>query len=280
MPSRIKSLKSALLVCFLSFPLHVLGASSDELDANATLPDLDKVIVSHGTAHKREIEKNSRTKVLVWNIHKAKDSNLMPDLREFADKSDILLLQESITGSEMVGFFEEADGVAWHTAISFFRGNGEGTGVTAGTRFEATSIDFIRSAVREPFTNTPKMIVLITVPIAGSQEQLLVANIHGINFVGTRKFGKQIDQLIDAIKTHAGPLLVAGDFNTRNHGRMSYLNKAAKKLNLTLVPLENDDRDSPLDHIYTRGLRINRAELVGGVTSSDHFPLILDFSVY
>ena len=51
-------------------------------------------------------------------------------------------------------------------------------------------------------------------PITGTDQQLLVVNVHAINFVMLHTFEAFIKQLISAMKNHHGPILLAGDFNT------------------------------------------------------------------
>ena len=41
-------------------------------------------------------------------------------------------------------------------------------------------------------------------------QALLVLNIHAVNFVGARKFSRQVAQVVELIEAHAGPLLLAG----------------------------------------------------------------------
>lgn len=42
----------------------------------------------------------------------------------------------------------------------------------------------------------------------------MVINIHAINFsIGVEVYGKQLDAIGEQVKRHAGPVIMAGDFN-------------------------------------------------------------------
>ena len=109
-------------------------------------------------------------------------------------------------------------------AASFTNRQGSATGVTTASKVSANSVDnppdFVRSQPREPFSRTPKMALISQYPIAGSADQLMVVNVHSINFVVTSKFETQLQQIEEAISSHRGPLLLAGDFNTWISSRM------------------------------------------------------------
>ena len=104
---------------------------------------------------------------------------------------------------------------------------------------------------------------------------------HGINFsLGTGSYQKQFNALVDILKQHAGPMIIAGDFNNWSKKRtriMDYLTK-----NLSLQALEINDEGlttffgNPVDHIFYRGLTVV-THAVHTVTSSDHNPISVTF---
>jgi endonuclease/exonuclease/phosphatase (EEP) superfamily protein YafD len=136
----------------------------------------------------------------------------------------------------------------------------------------------------EPFLWLPKSTLISRYPIAGSDRQLVVANIHAVNFTfGTVEFRVQMRQLADILVTHDGPLIVAGDFNTWSLLRMSLVRDIlVERLKLEKVVFETARPSSvfrrPLDHAYYRGLRVVERWTEASETS-DHDPLWVEFAL-
>ena len=64
---------------------------------------------------------------------------------------------------------------------------------------------------KEPITRVPKSILITRYPISGQLGELLVANIHAINFtMGYTAFQRQCDRLENVLATHKGPMIVSG----------------------------------------------------------------------
>ena len=137
--------------------------------------------------------------------------------------------------------------------------------------------------VKEPITRVPKSILITRYPIAGRHQELLVANVHAINFTtGFAAFQHQCDQLESALSFHRGPMIVSGDFNTWSQGRMSRVEAMAQRLDLIAVPFKEHVKSKffgrYVDHVYYRGLEtINKTTF--SVTTSDHNPLAVVFKV-
>ncbi|MCB0420442.1 MAG: endonuclease/exonuclease/phosphatase family protein [Bdellovibrionales bacterium] len=243
----------------------------------ADIPSDDEVITYHGQSKAEKLQKNTEYTMLVWNIYKHKKQGLVEDLLELSEHSDLVLLQESMVDPTMVSLFQTTVGMGWISAASFFTGDGT-TGVATGTRLDVSSAGFIRSKVTEPIVGTPKMVVYTKHPVQ-SGEELLVANIHGINFVSTRSFKAQIEQLYQTVKGHSGPLIVAGDFNSRNKERWTVLNDFSKQLSLKHVKLKNEKYEHPIDAILTRDVEVMEGEILFDYETSDHKPLLLKFKL-
>ena len=107
-------------------------------------------------------------------------------------------------------------------------------------------------------------------PIEGRPTELVVVNLHGVNFTSTKKLENQLNGIAERIGNHQGPLIVAGDYNTRNKSRFKVMDKFAEQLQLEVLELKNDDRNKPLDHILARGLKVHEAKILPGIESSDH----------
>jgi endonuclease/exonuclease/phosphatase (EEP) superfamily protein YafD len=193
---------------------------------------------------------------------------------QFAPQSDLILLQEAMMGPDYDAFYNGMSKDEWIHAISFFKESQTGTGVTTATSVQPDQVLPIRSVVTEPITHTPKMILLTKYKIDGADKELLVANIHGINFVSTRKYETQIAQLEEALKKHDGPIILAGDFNTYLLERTLIVGQMAKRLGLKYVDIDNRSITSvQLDHIFVRGLERLSAISMLQIKSSDHHPL-------
>ncbi len=125
---------------------------------------------------------------------------------------------------------------------------------------------------------------LYTQHILPNEEVLLAVNIHAINFMPNVYFKKELDRLFQTIYEHKGPLLVAGDFNTWNKKRISYLQGFAEKLNLNFVDFNDAHHiktmlQYKLDHILYRGLELTHAKALNSGKLSDHNPLYVQFEL-
>jgi endonuclease/exonuclease/phosphatase (EEP) superfamily protein YafD len=88
------------------------------------------------------------------------------------------------------------------------------------------------------------------------------------------------------LQRHSGPILFAGDFNTWSQSRHRLVTSAAARLGLTSAFFADDSQkikrflfSPPLDYIFYKGLaeRWGKTCVLGGVTSSDHKPLLAEF---
>jgi endonuclease/exonuclease/phosphatase (EEP) superfamily protein YafD len=219
-----------------------------------------------------------KMQILVWNVHKGADALLPEDFERISKISDIVLLQESVSDSQFTKALGESNSqFGWTQTKSFQRTQGDFTGVATGSRIRPVSEDVLISKVVEPFSNTPKTILVSEYSMENSKDNLMVANIHAINFVTSSKFQQHIDQLVEKIKNHKGPLLIAGDFNTWNFPRMLYIEQAFSELGLKEVSTPSFGLFK-LDHIYVRDINVDHVYNLSNVTSSDHLPLLVNLS--
>src|SRR5699024_8516428 len=115
---------------------------------------------------------------------------------------------------------------------------------------------------------------LITVYPLKSGQQLMVANIHAINFsFGIVRYQQQLNEIIEHIRSHNGPVIMAGDFNSWSKRRMDALEEITSQTRLTAVPFQLDFRKKvfgkPLDFIFYRDLLVTEAKILT-TDSSDH----------
>ena len=114
--------------------------------------------------------------------------------------------------------------------------------------------------VYEPLALLPKSSLLTYYPIKNTQQTLLVANIHAINFtLGTGRFTQQLLEIKEILAQHSGPIVFAGDFNTWSDQREAVLDQIIgdKKSGLLKVEftstVEHLAWRRRLDHIFFRG---------------------------
>ncbi len=210
-------------------------------------------------------------KVLIFNIQKAENSKW--DQAVFDDltlNSEVSLLQESVDDLPMVldPAFNQSFYKSW--------GNSDyDTGLETRTVWKKKSSRILFSPTNEPISNTPKISVVELYDLKGVCNDLMVINTHGINFRGLSHFKKQMDAVYEDIKDHQGPMVWAGDFNTRNSRRKKYLISVAEKLSLKEVKFEGrTNRGFALDRAFSRGLDILEAQEIQ-VKISDHKPLYM-----
>lgn len=214
-------------------------------------------------------------RVLVWNIHKGADDRLPKDFENISSSADFALFQESISAKAFRSAICEANkNLGWTQAKSFETDPGSYTGVATGSRYEPILEEALLSNVTEPILSTHKTIIISEFERPG-QKNLLVANMHAINFVTTETFREHVRQLVKRIKQHDGPMIVAGDFNTWNSSRMDYLNRALHFLGMKAVDFPHTGF-LKLDHLFVRGLSKRFAFNVTMIDSSDHEPILVD----
>ncbi|PIK16495.1 endonuclease/exonuclease/phosphatase family protein [Halobacteriovorax sp. JY17] len=246
--------------------------------ANAWLgvevPEDDNVIKPFGHSKKTEIEKET-IDVFVWNIYKANKENWKEQFTAQTPSFDFFLLQEMLTIPLVEEIFNNTEEANFTTATSFiYKKNSQRTGVATGAKYSPSWKKFLRSKKREPILSTPKITLFTKYPIKGSSEELLIVNIHAINFVSSFTLHSQLKDAADIIKEHNGPSVFAGDFNTWTLEKQIFLKKITKEVGMTEVTFKNDDRKKMfgwiLDFIFVKGLEIVDSKVHSDLDGSDH----------
>ncbi|WP_158224585.1 endonuclease/exonuclease/phosphatase family protein [Agaribacterium haliotis] len=134
----------------------------------------------------------------------------------------------------------------------------------------------------EPWLRSPKAALVSRYQLS-DQRQLLVVNVHAINFsIGIDSFQKQLNDALVFVRSHRGPVVLAGDFNTWSKQRTELLNSTANELGLQAAPFDKNKVKSfagwPLDHVFYRGLELERSDVIE-VDSSDHNLLQAQFRI-
>lgn len=206
-------------------------------------------------------------RLVTWNVMKLD----RPQARELATTlgrdADLMLLQES-----PVEFSLYADVDGDHFAPGYQRRN-QLTGVSLHSPLMVDTRCTL--SFREPWLRTPKAV--LAVRIAGSRQNLLVVNLHGINFtLGSGAYRRQLQAIAELVRAHEGPAIVAGDFNHWNPWRRGVLEEFRASLGLDEVSFAPDWRSrhlgSPVDGAFVRGLRVISATAYP-TSRSDHNPI-------
>jgi endonuclease/exonuclease/phosphatase (EEP) superfamily protein YafD len=214
--------------------------------------------------------------VLVWNVYKGEEESWDADMRAIGKGFELFMVQEFFLDEDSrQTFAETGDADAeWLFATSFFDVDEVPTGVATGALARSVSATPMRSPVLEPVLSTPKMALLTTYALAWHEEDLMVVNVHGINFRLGGSFEEHMAAVESAIEGHQGPMIMAGDFNTWSPGRLHTLEAMVDRLGLRRVEPEADERGFlKLDHVFTRDLAVYGARFVGGLEGSDHTPI-------
>lgn len=220
-----------------------------------------------------------RISVLSWNMYKQSRENWADDFNRLSSNQDLLILQEAYLDNKLDSALSKSL-YDWTMTTAFLYGD-KANGVLTASRNRPDRHCALYT--KEPLIQTPKSILVSTYLLAGTNQYLLVANVHGINFtLGLKTYRQQFDALEKILQNHQGPLILAGDFNSWRESRQDILNKLSDNLSLRRVSYESHPRitvfGNPIDHIYYRGLEIFKASSPS-VTSSDHNPLLVTFKL-
>ena len=215
--------------------------------------------------------------LLNWNIYKGKRNNWDRDLHEFITEVDIVTIQEAHLNYRLKSVLNN-NNYQWTINTAFHLKNIP-AGVMTASRIPALGTHGLRHI--EPFIRTHKTTLVSYYPIRDSEDTLLVANIHSINFTfGISAYRKQIEHLFDIVDEHDGPILIAGDFNTWSHARQNVMMHNTDSAKLTSLDYTSHHRTHvfgrAIDHIFFRGL-VPIKHHSWHVDSSDHNPTRVNF---
>ena len=211
-------------------------------------------------------------KIFNWNVHKTRAVKWRDDLQAFAAGADLVLFQEASLREETIA---EMDSSRHWSFAPGYRKRGEVTGVmTLSGVKPLTQCSFVHS---EPWLRTPKATGVTQYGLTGTDQTLVVVNVHAVNFTfGLAAYRDQFEQIRALLQRHDGPVIISGDLNTWRRKRLDVIEEMAASLGLRELEFETDHRVSvfgnKLDHIYVRGLRSLAADTTV-VQTSDHNPM-------
>lgn len=215
--------------------------------------------------------------VTVWNLYKGQRQEWLAGMDRFAKGQDLVLLQESKTSPELLGWLKDAS-YEWQQLQAFTQGSSS-FGVMTAARTPQAFVCGVRSP--EPFIRIPKSGLVSLYPLQDDPDGVLVINLHAVNFeLGMAGYREQLNDLTALVHQHQGPVILAGDFNTWSDKRQRWLDTLVGTLNLQeAVPMPDLRRTTfgrPLDHLYYRDLDL--VEVTAPQTaSSDHNPIVARF---
>jgi len=288
MPQRNRLMMLSLAVTLIiagcvSIPLqpHILSRDTGlTMSVDLGVCDANTLLAENHSKHKpTQMLDGESISVLNWNIYKEQRENWESDLRKFSTELDIMLIQEALLTPDLRSLLTEQKR-HWSLNTAFYYDDIE-AGVMNASKIESIASCGIRTT--EPFIRIPKTVLISRYAIKGSHQDLLVANIHGINFtLGTKVYKKQIDSLTKILAKHSGPIILAGDFNSWSEERLDIIRRAISSLSLRSLSYKNHNRvtvfGNAIDHVFYRGLEVI-AQDTYKVTSSDHNPIKVTFKV-
>lgn len=141
--------------------------------------------------------------------------------------------------------------------------------------FDAKHIELTHQ--REFLISTRKS-ALLTSHSFSDGEVFHLLNMHGINFVSSKAFNKELEKVKSILSDCSGPLIVSGDFNNWSKKRIKALEKFQTELSLQKAVVEEKYHikhvfAKPIDHVFYRGLKLIKAEAIDTKKISDHNPI-------
>lgn len=230
--------------------------------------------------------------LITWNIAKNIRGNDEIHRLVSSHSPDILLIQEGVGATcDLFGesFHQCIFAPSWKMASQDIY-----TGVTILSRFHLENPVHVPSPSLEVFVFTPKASIMTTLDLpAGGQ--LLLINVHMLNFVPLSRLESYLDTIYEHVAGHVGPMIVGGDFNTWNNARVLAVKQFAAKLGMVealpcyktaagatppawlffLTPFMQLDLDSPMDRWFYRGVEVISCRYLEGFDASDHAPVLL-----
>jgi endonuclease/exonuclease/phosphatase (EEP) superfamily protein YafD len=238
-----------------------------------------RILPPNGPAAPQQVDElNSRSfRVLNWNSHKGSNKKWQKDFERLTSHSDLVILQEGYLTNDLQELLNKKQ-YNWDIARAFAY-NDIYAGVLTGSRVKP---DFLCSfRVPEPLSGIPKTVLITRYPFSGTEETLLVANIHMINFsLDISTYHEQLEKIAEVISQHRGPLIISGDFNSWSAERLGILTDITQELGVRAVTFETDHRvtimGQQVDQIFYRQL-VPLEAFTEKVTTSDHNPMLVTF---
>lgn len=226
--------------------------------------------------------KTGKFTLLNWNVHK--NNHSLKWLHDFGQiihdhAPDFIAFQEYKTKSKRSILDSSKEyGYGFFSNIEMRK---EDYGLISAATYDIDEFNPIFSEHVEPLIKTPKISFFTQYNLENNQKLTLI-NTHMINFVQNKKYLSQIKQL-ERLCTDQDILILTGDFNTWSTKRMNLLKNMTEDLGLSHVTFETNHHKKsylahPLDHVFYKGLKPIKSEILNQIKTSDHKPLIVEFT--
>jgi len=204
---------------------------------------------------------------------------------------NIILLQEVRLDNHVRNILSNQLKYGWEFSPNTYQAKYDAySGVLTASYAKPTMVDSALSNGLEPFSNTPKTTLFTKYALSFTPLELLLVNIHGINFqIKADKFKEQLRFVTEVVRRHDGPVIMAGDFNTWNKYRLNHLNQVVKEMGLTEIDFNSKPtyREAvfgiPLNHIFYKESHLKVVEgseyIFVNVESSDHESFFVEFEM-
>jgi endonuclease/exonuclease/phosphatase (EEP) superfamily protein YafD len=246
----------------------MIGRQSTEANCYETGNGTDKLHKSFG--------------VLCWNVHKSKRTKPYRKIIEHWRKIwklELILLQEARIRTTAKAFL--LPDFSYCAAPNIRLPRVEYGLLTAASVPSVETIVY-RSSCHEAIVGPGKG-VLLTKYRLEKEKDLIVVNLHAINFRSSKIYRQELTKLSEHLREYSGAMIVAGDFNSWSETRHRILEDFRKGLELNQVPYDKarvkSFRGYPLDFILYRELKLICQESYILPDYSDHNPLLAEFSI-
>jgi len=218
--------------------------------------------------------------ILVWNVHKENQNSIFKQkLNQFLldNPSDFLLFQEfKYPKSSPCKLYDYS-----YALSSNIETKKHLYGVLTATKCAFENIECKLSKNKEMGLVTHKSFI-ISQHLLPLKRLLYIVNIHAINFVSSKQFTQELEEIKQNLLKHQGPMIVVGDFNNWSDKRVDKLDHFQNELNLTKAEVNMSHHikhvfHKPLDHIFYRDLNLAQAEAIDTQQVSDHNPIYATF---
>lgn len=262
--------------------LALLASLLLSLTGCPSAPEKPRVFAGTVDASSEPLSVKEPLTVISWNAHKPMINDEWYQQLKRVKKQfqpQIAALQEM---QHLAGFPWQVPGYHWQFGANLDYGQSSYAGLMTLTRNPVSSNQLLLSTETEPVIGTPKAGLISMIPLDNHQE-LLVLNVHAINFVRDSHYQTQLTQWRQALEHHQGPMLILGDFNTWSQSRLAQLQALTDDLGLSPVTFDDAQEltqfmGSALDHIfYSCQLHLDSAQVLEKLDSSDHLPLLASF---
>jgi len=270
-----------LLAGCVSIPdIHgTAGHYNESGDINTECLTTDPILLRNSPAATLRVAAlNSQSfRVLNWNSYKGSNTIWQEEFERLSSLSDLVVLQEGYLTDDLQDLLNKKQ-YSWDIAKAFTYKDIY-TGVLTASKVKPDFLCSFRAP--EPLSGIPKTVLITRYPLSGTDEYLVIANIHMINFsFDLADYRAQLEKAAEMLSQHQGPLIISGDFNSWNKTRRKLLAHIMQELGVKEVVFDIDQRATfmgqQVDHIFYRKL-VPLEALTEKVTTSDHNPMLVTF---